>query len=138
MKILKSKWTFWNQSEHFKIKVNILSSKWNKWNEKSKTDTIANEKCKNSSIFSSTFSFNGAYFLLYVCAPSLPKKVARFLDIFLQFLAPQRSLKFFALRVFEHFFDKISALALLNIFTPTYIFWPTKPAINYVFLANFS
>ena len=36
--------------------------------------------------------------MLYVCSPSLPNKIARFLDIFLQFLAPQRSLKFFALR----------------------------------------
>ena len=128
MNALKSKWTFWklkwtlwNQSEHFKIKVKILSSKWNKWNEKSKTDTIANEKCKNSSIFSSTFIFNVAYFSPICLLPSLPKKVARFLDIFLQFLAPQRSLKFFSLR-FWAFFDKISALVLLNILSPTYIF----------------
>ena len=70
----------------------------------------------------------------YMFAPHLCRKKQRvFWTFFLQFLAPQRSLKFFALRVFEHFFDKISALALLNIFTPTYIFWPTKPAINYVF-----
>ena len=67
---------------------------------------VLEKRTKTLAFFRQLSSLTWLIFSLYVCSPSLPKKVARFLDIFLQFLAPQRSLKFFALRVFENFLTK--------------------------------
>ena len=84
MNILKSKWTFWNQSEHFEIKVEILSKTY--WKIRLKIGLLR-------SVYY-TFAYYNVLKLL----------------LFVQYVGLKRSTIFAAVNQSEHFETKVNIL----------------------------